>query len=476
MGLKANKKYMSYLIHALASRFELSKGGQIHYLLGMHITHDREKRTISFSQSAYINRILTRYRFDEVRTVTTPMDPNVALSKEQCAISERQKEEMKDKPYREALGALMYASVGTRPDITYAVSTLAKFSQNPGPTHWTALKRVFAYLRGTQHYTLTLGGDSSEVLTGYCDSDGMSRPDRHPIAAYVFTIGGAISWSSKRQDIVCLSTTEAEYIALTHAAKEAIWLYHLLDEVFPERFKLPITVYSDNQGAIALSKDDRFHTRTKHIDIRFHFVRQYVEDGTLNITYLPTDRMLADALTKALPGPQLRKLAGAIGIQTYKTQANCAFLVSMPSRPTQRYHQPSLSSRSDAANPPSYNSYSRRRPRQRYHPFVAQPTLPEQLPIPTRGPIRPTAATPRQTQAWYPIPISPAKTMSTIAFMGLAILTITAIICLHAYVLTKFMLLMNQIVKGSQASTYNNGWGSYDNNNNNAGGWGNTGN
>ncbi len=105
--------------------------------------------------------------------------------------------------------------------------------------------------------------------------------------------------------------------------KEAIWLHHLLDKVFPKRFKLPITVYSDNQGAIALSKDNRFHTRTKHINICFHFVQQYVEDGTLNIMYLPTDRMLADALTKTLPGPQLTKLAGAIGLQTYKTQANC---------------------------------------------------------------------------------------------------------------------------------------------------------
>ncbi|PSR82394.1 hypothetical protein PHLCEN_2v6085 [Hermanssonia centrifuga] len=278
------------------------------------------------------------------------MDPNVALSKEQCATLERQQEEMKNKPYREALGALMYASVGTRPDITYTVSTLAKFSQNPGPTHWTALKRVFAYLHGMQHYTLTLGGISSPILTGYCDSDGMSNPDGHPIAAYIFTIREAISWLSKRQDIVCLSTTEAEYIALTHAAKEAIWLHHLLDKVFPKRFKLPITIYSNNQGAIALSKDDRFHTRTKHIDIRFHFVRQYVEDGTLSITYLSTDRMLANALTKALAGPQLTKLAGAIGLQTYKYQANCTFLVNMPARPTRRHQQSTQSSR-NASSP-----------------------------------------------------------------------------------------------------------------------------
>ncbi|THG92598.1 hypothetical protein EW026_g8353 [Hermanssonia centrifuga] len=135
MGLKANKKYMPHFIRALKPHFELSEGRQIHYLLGMHITCDREKRNISFSQSAYINCILTRYRFDEVCTVTTPMDPNVSLSKEQCAITERQQEEMKNKPYREALGALMYASVGTRLDMPYTVSTLVKFSQNPGPTH-----------------------------------------------------------------------------------------------------------------------------------------------------------------------------------------------------------------------------------------------------------------------------------------------------------------------------------------------------
>ncbi len=233
MGLKANKKYMPHLIAALRSRFELSKGGQIHYLLGMHITHDREKCTISFSQSAYINCILKRYWFNEICMVTTPMDPNVTLSKEQCATLERQQEEMKSKPYREALGALMYASVRTRLYMPYTVSTLAKFSQNAGPMLWTALKCVFAYLRGTQHYTLTLGRNSSPILTGYCNSDGMLHPDRHPISAYVFIIGGAISWSSKCQDIGCLSTTEAEYIALTHAAKEAIGCITCSTKYFP---------------------------------------------------------------------------------------------------------------------------------------------------------------------------------------------------------------------------------------------------
>ncbi|THG94183.1 hypothetical protein EW026_g7235 [Hermanssonia centrifuga] len=386
----------------------------------MHITRDREKRTISFSQSAYINRILTRYRFDEIRTVTTPMHPNVALPKEQCATSERQQEEMKNKPYREALGALMYASVGTRLDITYAVSTLAKFSQNPGPTHWTALKRVFAYLR----------------------------------------------------DIVCLSTTEAEYIALTHAAKEAIWLHHLLDEVFPKRFKLPITVYSDNQGAIALSKDDRFHTQTKQIDIRFHFVRQYVEDGTLSIMYLPTDKMLADALTKALAGPQLTKLAGAIGLQTYKYQANCAFLIDMPARPTWRYQQSTQSSQ-NASSPPPYNRRPRRcniqtPSREDRPPIIQHPTLPNRLPNTTREPARCSTA----TLSLAYISILPRRIMCGIAFTALIIFVISTLIGMHVYVVTQFIAIMNRLVQEGNARRNEDYSWSTTTNNNNAGGWG----
>ncbi|THG94569.1 hypothetical protein EW026_g6932 [Hermanssonia centrifuga] len=339
----------------------------------------------------------------------------------------------------------------------------------------TALKRVFAYLRGTQHYTLALGGNSSPILTGYCDSDGMSHPDRHPIAAYIFTIGGAISWSSKCQDIVCLSTTEAEYIAPTHAEKEAIWLHHLLDEVFPKRFKLPITVYSDNQGAIALSKDDRFHTRTKHIDIRFHFVRQYVEDGTLSITYLPTDRMLADALTKALAGPQITKLAGAIGLQTYKYQANCAFLVDMPAQPTWRYQQSTQSSR-NASSPPLYNRRPCRRniqtPLREDHPLIQHPTLPNRLPNTTRESVHRSTAT---TGLAY-ISISPIKVMCEIAYTALVIFTITSLIGMHIYVITQFVALMNCFLQDANLRHNEDyGWSTTTNNgsnNNNARGWG----
>lgn len=243
-----------------------------------------------------------------------PFDPHTPLSSDQSPQDTSDITFMRDKPYRPALGGLMYASVGTRPDITYAVSQLARFAQNPGVAHWNALKRVYQYLKGTTDMWLRLGGaDNEELPDGFSDADGMSNVDRHAISGYVFLMGGAVSWSSKRQDIVSLSTTEAEYVALTHAAKEAIWLRNLLAEIFNIP-SLPVPLKSDSMGAIALSKDDRFHARTKHIDIRFHFIRFAVEDKKILLTYCPTDDMIADTLTKALPSTKVKHFAASMGL------------------------------------------------------------------------------------------------------------------------------------------------------------------
>ena len=131
---------------------------------------------------------------------------------------------MRDVPYREAVGSLMYASLGTRPDITYAVSILSRFSENPGRAHWDAVKRVFRYLSGTKNLKLTYGAAQFD-LVGYSDADGSMHKDRKAISGYAFLIdGGAVSWASKRQEIISLSTTESEYVAIVHASKEALWL------------------------------------------------------------------------------------------------------------------------------------------------------------------------------------------------------------------------------------------------------------
>ncbi len=183
----------------------------------------------------------------------------------------------------------------------------------PGEAHWEAVKRIFRYLKGSADLWLAYGGEARE-LTGYADADGSMAEDRHAISGYAFILnGGAISWSAKRQEIISLSTTESEYVAVTHAAKEALWLRSLLMQLFPSALT-PTTLFSDNQSAIALTKDHQYHARTKHIDIRYHFIRWIIENGSLRLVYCPTDDMIADVLTKALPSPKVKHFAAELGL------------------------------------------------------------------------------------------------------------------------------------------------------------------
>jgi transposase InsO family protein len=280
--------------------YALTDLGPINWLLGIKITRDRSARTISLSQTSYIDSILFRFGLSDAKSYSTPMVPGVIHSRNDCPSDPTEVDQMKKTPYREAIGSLMYASVATRPDITYAVSALSRFLDNPGSIHWEAAKRVLRYLSGTKDFTLTYGEEHHD-LTGYTDADGASHEHRHAISGYAFLIdGGAISWQSRKQEIVTLSTAEAEYVATTHAAKEAIWLRRLIFELFTIS-PSPTTLFCDNQAAIKLATEDNFHARTKHIDIRYHFIRQVITDNTLTLIYCPTDDMTADILTKSLP-------------------------------------------------------------------------------------------------------------------------------------------------------------------------------
>jgi hypothetical protein len=243
-----------------------------------------------------------------------PMDPAIRLTSEQAPATAAEHAIMRDKPYREAVGALNWATLATRPDIAFAVSTVARFAANPGIAHWEAVKRIYRYLKGTRDLWLTYG-ETRRVLEGYADADGSMTEDRRAITGYAFLIdGGAVSWSSKRQEIVSLSTTESEYVAATHGMKEAIWLRSLLSEVF-EPIKPPTTLFSDNQAAIALARDHQYHSRTKHIDVRYHFIRWVIEQGSLRLIYCPTDDMVADTLTKALPSAKVKHFATGLGLR-----------------------------------------------------------------------------------------------------------------------------------------------------------------
>ncbi len=292
---------------------EITDMGELNWILGIEVRQIREERKILLSQRSYIDSTLRRYGLNDLKPLSTPMDSNIKLTSAQSPKTTGDIAKMRDVPYHEAVGSLMYASLGTRPDITFAIQTLSRFAKNPGLAHWDAVKRVFRYLKGTCELWLSYGRTKND-LEGYADADGSMMEDRKAVSGYAFVVyGGAVSWSAKRQEIVSLSTTESEYIAATYAAKEALWLRTLISQIFGST--LPATtLYSDNQSAIALSKEHQYHARTKHIDVRYHFIRWIIEEGKIRLIYCPTDDMVADCLTKALPSAKVKHFANALGL------------------------------------------------------------------------------------------------------------------------------------------------------------------
>jgi hypothetical protein len=201
------------------------------------------------------------------------------------------------------VGSQMYAALSTRPDIAFSVQTLSQFNLNPGPSHLTAAKRVFRYLRGT--ITLGITYDSKDHLPSsielFSDSDWANSPDdRRSVTGYLsmFT-GGVVTWNSKKQPTTALSSMEAEYMALASATREALWLRSMLSELgsLP---KLPTHISVDNHGTIAFAENSGFHARSKHIDVRHHFIRERITSHEVSVSYCPTSENTADLFTKAL--------------------------------------------------------------------------------------------------------------------------------------------------------------------------------
>ena len=191
--------------------------------------------------------------------------------------------------------------------------TLSQFLENPGKVQWEAAKCVFRYLSGTKTTQLTYGGKQHDLM-GYTDADGAMQEHRHVISGYTFLIDrGAISWSSKKQELVTLSTAEAEYVAATHSTKEAIWLRKLLGELLPEYTALT-PFYCDNQAALKLAIEDNYHAHTKHIDVCYHFICQAAASGTIKLFYCQTEEMVADLLTKALSKGKTAAFAASLGM------------------------------------------------------------------------------------------------------------------------------------------------------------------
>jgi hypothetical protein len=218
-------------------------------------------------------------------------------------------------PYANLIGSLMYLAVTTRPDIAYTVGALARFTSKPTTAAWQAAKTLLRYLSSTANLKLTYSGSSVHTTLGiYTDADYAGCPDtRKSTSGYVLTMnGGTIDWRSKKQSTVTMSTTEAEYVAAASAVKEVLWFKHLASSL---DLKISdYTIKADNQSMLALIKNPILSARTKHIDIAHHFVRERVARGEVSFTFLPTDKMLADILTKPLPKGKHQMFCAELGL------------------------------------------------------------------------------------------------------------------------------------------------------------------
>jgi hypothetical protein len=210
----------------------------------------------------------------------------------------------------------MYAMVCTRPDIAYAVSKVAQHVDRPSPALWTAIKHILMYLQATKDLCLKYSVVQDPAVYGFCDSDwGGDELTRKSTSGYVFIMSGAaVSWSSKKQSSVALSSTEAEYMACTQASKEAVWLRQLLHELHIEQSS--VRIFCDSQGSLALLRNPVYHARTKHIDVQYHYVRELVELGILDFAYVRTDDQAADILTKPLPRDKIVRCRTMLGVCT----------------------------------------------------------------------------------------------------------------------------------------------------------------
>jgi hypothetical protein len=227
----------------------------------------------------------------------------------------------------------MYASTGTRPDITTAVSIVSRFLEKPKKIHCDMARQILYYLRYRPDYGLLFSSESSEKLVGYCDASWANNEDYSSISGFAFLFGKSlITWSSKKQASAALSSTESEYISLTSGTQEALWFQELLNELnIPQP---TVKLYEDNQACINIAKNPQEYSRTRHIQVRYHFIRELIASGKIQVVYCPTADQLADLFTKGLSKSKIDPILSKLGIQNYQhgrelnianiIEANCA--------------------------------------------------------------------------------------------------------------------------------------------------------
>ncbi len=308
-----DKSEIAKLKSQLSNEFEMKDLGAAKKILGMEIIRDRKAGKLYLSQQGYIEKVLRRFNMHDAKPVSTPLAAHFKLSSALCPESEYDIEYMSRVPYSSAVGSLMYAMVCSRPDLSHALSVVSRFMANPGKEHWKAVQWIFRYLRGSSNACLQFG-KSGDGLVGYVDSDYAGDLDkRRSLTGYVFTVGGcAVSWKACLQATVALSTTEAEYMAISEACKEAVWLRGLYTELCGDNSC--INIFCDSQSAICLTKDQMFHERTKHIDVRYHYIRDVIAQGDIKICKISTHDNPADMMTKPVPATKFELCSSLVGV------------------------------------------------------------------------------------------------------------------------------------------------------------------
>jgi transposase InsO family protein len=301
----------------MKGEFEMTDLGLLHYFLGLEV--EQECGSFFVSQRKYASDLLKKFGIKESKIASTPMNVNEKLEKDDgSGPADATK-------YRSLIGGLMYLT-HTRPDISYAVGVVSRHMQNPTKHHFGTAKRILNYIAGTADYGMWYESTNNFKLVGYSDSDWAGcAEDRKSTSGHMFTLGtGAVSWSSKKQATVALSTTEAEYSAVSSAACQAVWLRRILAD-FEQEQQQPTVIFCDNQSTIAMTQNPAFHGRTKHIDIRVHFIRDLVTNGDVEVKYVNTDKQVADVLTKALARSKFEQFRSALGVGDFVSRGSVEY-------------------------------------------------------------------------------------------------------------------------------------------------------
>jgi hypothetical protein len=306
LGTLNSPPFLAYVKGKINARFGIKDLSPVDWFLGIQFKCECSSRRLWMHQSEYITYLLKEYGMLHCNPVLLPLDANFPFS---CPSDVYPTIPNLASNFRKLIGELLYLAVCTRPDILYSVNSLAQFSAHPLACHYATAKRLLRYLTGTINVQLHYGGPcADELLHGYCDADWASSPEDHrSISGYAwFFAGRIIAYVSKKQATIALSSTEAKYMAITHVIQEGLWLKSLFTALHLP-LTLPLVIHMDNTSAITLSKEACNHIRSKHIDVRYHFIRGHVSHGTFVPTWLPSHANISDIFTKALARPLFTK-------------------------------------------------------------------------------------------------------------------------------------------------------------------------